>query len=115
MYTLADLEKAKAELASWEEKWDRYSGNNPNKFQSNIKSARSKVRIITESLKSDGKIERSDKEKLEQALNQAYPNARSKQEVEFEGERYQLKFYPLEKSRSGKTVTNWGREWVKIS
>jgi hypothetical protein len=34
--------------------------------------------------------------------------------VEFEGRRYQRRFYPLERSRSRKTVTEWGREWLEL-
>ena len=39
----ADLAAAKGELQHWEEKFDGYTGNNPNKFRTDIKNARQKV------------------------------------------------------------------------
>ncbi len=49
-YTLEDLEQAKAELESWGQRFDNYSGNNPNKYQADPKQAREKIRIIEFSL-----------------------------------------------------------------
>ena len=34
--------------------------------------------------------------------------------LEFEGKKYQRMFYPLQKSRSGKTVTEWGKSWSLV-
>jgi hypothetical protein len=36
-------EAAQKELAAWERRWDNYDGNNPNKYQGQIKAARNKV------------------------------------------------------------------------
>jgi hypothetical protein len=36
MYTLEDYEKAKAEARKWTDAFDRYSGNNLDKYQSDI-------------------------------------------------------------------------------
>lgn len=41
----AKLEKAKGDLARLNEAWDNYSGNNPNKYRSDIKTARLMVDI----------------------------------------------------------------------
>ncbi len=111
MYTLEDLIKAQEELALWEGRWERYDGNNPNKYQADIKNAQSNVRTIREALKASGVLERSEKEKLEVNLDAAFPNAQSKQIVEFEGKKYQRRFYPLRRSRSGKSVVEWGKTW----
>lgn len=114
MYTIEDFNKANEELKLWQKRWDNYSGNNPNKYQADIRSARSKVRTISEYLKKSGVIEMSLSEKLNLELDRAFPNAQSKEVVEYKGEKYQRRFYPLEKSRSRKTVTVWGKEWDKI-
>ena len=39
----AELSAAKANLANWERRWDNYSRNNPNKYRSDIRSARARV------------------------------------------------------------------------
>lgn len=114
MYTLDDFEKAKAEVRRWTDAFDRYSGNNPDKYQSEIKHARAKLREIEEDLKSSGLLVMNEKEKLEAELDDQFPKATSKQIVEYKGKSYQRKFFPLEKSRSRKTVTEWGKTWIEI-
>ena len=114
MYTQNDLNEAQAQLDLLEEKWERYDGNNPNKYQSQLRSARSKIGVITEYLKLAGEIPLTEKEVLHKRLDNAFPNARSKQVVELGGVKYQRRFYPLQKSRSGKTVTEWDRDWVLV-
>lgn len=109
MYTLNDLENALEALRAWEDKFERYSGNNPNKYQSDIKAARRKVRMIQDSLKGAGVLPLTKDQQLEETLDNAFPDARSKQIVEYNGRRFQRRFWPLEKSRSGKTVTAWGK------
>ncbi|MER9232909.1 hypothetical protein NKI56_12515 [Mesorhizobium sp. M0622] len=113
-YTLADLEQAEAELAAWNRRFDDYSGNNPDKYQADIKSARARVREIEFALKADGAIPKSEHETLETMLDRIFPNARSKEIVEYEGQKYQRRFTPLERSRSRKSVTSWDKSWVKI-
>jgi len=39
MYTLEAYEKARAELPLWNERWDNYTGNNPDKYQTDIRDA----------------------------------------------------------------------------
>lgn len=114
MYTLEDFEKAQAELRSWVDRFDRYSGNNPNKYQSDIKAARRHVRAIEESLKAAGLVQLSDTDLIEKELDVTFPNAASKQVVEFKGRRFQRQFWPIEKSRSGKSVREWGKGWTEI-
>ena len=114
-YTLDDFEKARTELRGWSDRFDRYSGNNPNKYQSDIRMASMKVEMIESSLKASGIIPKSEKELLEERIDAAFPNARSKDIVEFEGQKYQLRFWPKRKSRSRKTVKEWERWWEKLS
>ncbi|MCT2581149.1 MAG: hypothetical protein E5X23_08345 [Mesorhizobium sp.] len=114
-FTIDDLERAKANLERWTQSFDDYTGNNPDKYQSDIKSARVEVREIEAALKADGTIPLTEREKLENTLDRLFPNARSKEIVEHEGQRYERRFTPLERSRSRKTVTVWDRYWVKLS
>lgn len=114
MYTLEDLETAQHELEMWQGRWERYDGNNPNKYQADIRNAQSRVRRITDSLKANGVLERDEHESLEARLDKVFPNAQSKEIVEFEGNRYQRRFYPLRKSRSRKSVVEWGKSWDLI-
>ena len=114
MYTLEEYEKAKSDLKKLTDLFDRYSGNNPDKYQADIKTARSKLRTIEAFLKKAGTLSSTDHERLERELDKAFPDAKSKQIVEFEGKRYQRRFFPLEKSRSRKTVTEWGKGWSEV-
>lgn len=56
-YTRDDLKKAQAELRRELERWDNYSGNNPNKFQASLQSLRSQVDIIKAELIRTGIVE----------------------------------------------------------
>ena len=114
MYTLEDLEKAHEELDSWNDRWANYSGNNPNKYRNQISDAGGKVSRIKDHLKRVGVIEKSKKELFDEKLDKKFPDARSREVVEYYGKRYQLIFTPLSKSRSGKTVKRWGKDWVKL-
>lgn len=113
-YTLNDLERAKSDLRGSQDRFDDYTGNNPDKYASDLRTAREAVRLIEATLKADGTIARTPHEELERVLDGLYPNARSKEIVEHEGQRYQRRFTPLERSRSRKTVTAWDRSWVKV-
>jgi len=68
MYTLEGLENAREELRKWDDRFDRYTGNNPDKYQSDIRAARSKVRLIESELKRTGALPMTDEEKLHAAL-----------------------------------------------
>ena len=114
MPTIKDLENAREELQNWEDRFDRYSGNNPDKYQADIRTARRRVREIEETLKASGEMPRSNIERLNAELDRAFPNAKNKEIVEYQGQRYQRRFYPLERSRSRKKVTEWGRAWVEL-
>ena len=82
MYTVEDLEFAQAQLREWSDRFDRYDGNNPDKYQSEIRNAQAKVREIECELKKTGLLQMTDKEKLNAALEAAFPDARHRQVVE---------------------------------
>ncbi|WP_114853008.1 hypothetical protein [Bosea caraganae] len=114
-YTLEDLEAARGELTDWNRSFDEYTGNNPDKYQADIRSARANVRMIEAALKASGIVPMSDHEMLEATLDRLFPAAKSKEIVEYEGHRYQRRFIPLERSLSRKSVTEWGRTWQLLS
>ncbi|MEP1612413.1 MAG: hypothetical protein ABJL72_10865 [Roseobacter sp.] len=64
-YTPDDLEEATKSLRDWQDKFDRYSGNNPNKYQADSRAARRRVRQIENSLKASGQLALSEDEALE--------------------------------------------------
>jgi hypothetical protein len=69
--------------------------------------------MIAASLKRTGVIELTEREKIDAALDKAFPNAPSKQTVEFEGKWYRIRYYPASKSRSGK-VKGWDHSWEPV-
>ena len=115
MYTLDDCKVAKAELEALNQRWENYSGNNPNKYRADIKTAEAKVRAIEADLKASGLIQRTPHEELERQLDAMFPNATSKQVVEFHGKYYIRRVTPLRKSLSGKSVTEWGMSWEEMA
>lgn len=110
-YTLEDLEKAREGLESWQERFANDSSNNPNKYQSQIKDAITRVRLIEGALKTSGLLEKTEQEKLTEELDELYPDAKSRKIVTYQGKRYQIRYFPLDQSRSGKTVREWGHDW----
>ncbi|WP_141218235.1 hypothetical protein [Bordetella genomosp. 11] len=114
MYSLDDLAAAKAELKRWDDAYANDSSNNPDKYEAQRRDARRAVREISAQLKSLGLIDMSDAEKLTSELDRLYPNAKSKTNVVHNGVKYQIRYFPVEKSRSGKTVKEWAHEWVEI-
>lgn len=113
MYTLADLEQAKAERRAVEARWDNYSGNNPNKFHSERNDAQAKVDKIEAHLKATGVIPLTEHEAIERELDRLYPNAKNKEIVEHCGVRYERRFSPAERSRRG-NVLRWHKAWVAV-
>jgi hypothetical protein len=72
------------------------------------------VREIEQYLKDGGIFELTEMERLEKELDRAFPNAQSKEVIEYNGKKYRRRFWPLEKSRSRKTVTEWGKSWEPV-
>lgn len=109
--TLDDLEKARAELSAWDNRWANDRINNPNKFHSQRAEARRRVDELTVRLKAQGDLPMSEHEKLCAQLDVLAPKANQGDVVEFDGHRYRRSFYPVEKSRS--SVTRWGKTWER--
>lgn len=114
MYKLEDLEKAIQNRRQWLEAFGNDSSNNPNKYQAQIRDADIEVRKIERYLKDKGIIKKSESEILDDELDSIYPNAESKKIVNYKGKRYQIKYFPVIKSRSRKTVKEWGHTWVEL-
>jgi len=114
VYSLEDLAAAEVELKRWDEAYANDSSNNPNKFQAQRRDARRAVRTISDELKRLGLLEKSSAETLTDELDGLYPNAKSKTIVVHNGVKYQIRYFPREKSRSRKNVTEWGHEWAPI-
>ena len=67
-----------------------------------------------EKLKLSGELPMTDLEKINFKLDELYPNAKSKTIVEYEGVKYQVRYFPAQTSRSGKTVQEWANQWSPI-
>lgn len=114
MHSLNDLEAAEAELKRWNDAYANDRSNNPKKYEAQRRDARSAVRRILEDLKRQGVIERSESEKLNLLLDGLYPKAMSGTIIKYQGIMYRVRHIPLIKSRSGKTVKEWGHEWLAL-
>ena len=114
MYTLEDLDNALEVKQHWDDKFFNNSSNNPNKYQAQRRDAESRVRQIQSYLKSVGLLEKTEEEQLNEQLDKLYPNARSKTIVEYQGMQYQVRYFPLVRSRSRKTVKEWGHSWHRV-
>ena len=116
-YTVDDMVAAQAELDQAQQRVDDYDGNNPNKHRASLDRARLKLQLVVSDLQRRGiipKPEPTAKQRLSQILDEKFPNARSRDEVEHEGKCYRLRFAPARMSRSRKTVTEWSRWWEEV-
>ena len=111
MYDLEDLRKALEDLKRWNDAFADDRSNNPNKYRSQIRTAAGRVREIEAALKAAGKLPMTDGEKLTAELDKIFPNASSKTTVVREGKKYRIRYFPIQFSRSRKTVTEWGHVW----
>jgi hypothetical protein len=109
-----DLEAAQAEAARWDDRWANDTSNNPNKFSAQRRDAHRRVDELTAALKAQGDQPMTDHEELCAELDRRFPDADHGTVVEHEGVSYRCRFYPLEKSRSRKSVTRWGRSWERV-
>lgn len=114
-YTLDDHAKASQDLAHLQERWENYSGNNPNKYRAEIEAAKAVLTRIERSLKEAGLMARTTQEERDAALDAAFPNALTHQIVEWEGRRFQKRYTPVATSLSGKTVREWKGFWTQLT
>ena len=113
--TLEDHEAAKAKLAAVQEQWESYSGNNPDKYRSEMRQAREALAAIEVNLKRRGLLLSTENERLYAVLDNAFPNAQSGEIVIFEGVHYRRRFYPATRSNSGKSIRSWVKTWERCA
>ncbi|MDM0025915.1 hypothetical protein [Variovorax saccharolyticus] len=111
MNTMEDLAAAQANVKHWGDAYANDRSNNPDKFAAQRRDAAAKLRQIERSLKQQGLIEKTAQELLDEELDGLYPNAKSKTMVTHQGKKYQVRYFPIEQSRSRKTVKEWGHSW----
>jgi hypothetical protein len=112
-YTVKDLEAAKTKLEQLNEKWDRDSGSNPDKYRPAIHAAMRDIERIERALKEHGTLPWTAQELLEQELDDTYPDARSKQVVGHRGKSYERHWVPVERDEGG-LVSRWKGYWVEL-
>ena len=112
-YTVADMTAAQAYLDTAQRRFDDYDGNNPNKHRADLQRARRTLDAITSDLRRRDIIptppppEPTPKQKLNQTLDQTFPNANSRDEVEHDGKRYRRRF--------AKAQYGWDRWWEEVT
>lgn len=115
MYSLDDLEKARANFEYFSDLWSReHSENKSNKYDAEARQSSEHLREVEEYLKSNGLLAYTDDELAQETLNYKYPLAKSRDVVSLNGIRYQKRFYPKKRSKTGKTVKEWRTEWVNL-
>jgi hypothetical protein len=55
-----------------------------------------------------------EEKEITRALDELYPKAKSRTIVTHEGKKYQLKYFPLQKTADGEKVKEWGHRWVLV-
>jgi hypothetical protein len=113
-YTLEDYDAANAKLDALNKKWENYTGNNPNKYRADIEESKAQKHLIEVELKATGLLVRTAIEERDALLDAAFPNAQSREIVEWQGKKYMRRFAPAGKSLSGKTVKAWVKSWKEV-
>jgi hypothetical protein len=55
-----------------------------------------------------------EEKEIARALDELYPKVKSKTVVEYEGKKYQIRYFPMEKTADGAKVKEWGHRWVPV-
>lgn len=111
--TLDDLRLAETDLKTAMARQDAYDGNTPNKHATSVRLAREEVTRLTRTLKAAGLLPRTESETLEVRLDAAFPKAAHKDQVSFEGIKYERWYSPATRSLSGNPMS-WDRGWIPI-
>jgi hypothetical protein len=111
MHTLEDLAAARADVKHWNDAYANDRSNNPDKFAAQRRNAAARLRQVERSLKEQGLLQKSAQELLDEQLDRLYPNARPRTVVTHEWTKYRVRYFPLETSRSRKTVKEWEHTW----
>lgn len=115
MYTIQDLENARANLQRCVAAFDTPLETCREQASAAVRAASAKVQEIETYLKMHGIIELTDRQRLEAALETQFPNAEHLQIVEYQGGRYQMRYYPEQKYQSGWGVKKWGKRWEQLT
>ena len=89
--------------------------NNPDANRGRINELNSQIRYLEKALKKKGELPMEEEEGVTFELDELFPNAKSGTIVNHKGKKYQIKYFPLQQSRTGKTVQEWGHTWKLIS
>lgn len=111
---MQDLDEARAALETLLAEQAAYVGNNLNRFAEPLAKAREQVSSVERALKAAGLLEMSPQEALAARLDAAFPKARPKDVVTFEGARYQRLVTALERAPSGQVI-RWDRGWSLVT
>jgi hypothetical protein len=114
MYTVEDLETARAELDCCVAAFDRAQTSYHEQLSAQIRAASRKVREIENYLRMHGLIELNPQQRLQAALDSVFPNAQHGDIVQYQDQRYRLRYFPEAKCRSGWGVRTWGKRWEQL-
>lgn len=78
-----------------------------------LKERQERMVFIEKKLKALGVLPLTEEERISQALDKAFPHARSREEVDLDGKRYVRVFTPAQKDEEGKVI-EWERSWRRL-
>jgi len=55
-----------------------------------------------------------EEKEIARALDALYPKAKSRTTVDYEGKKYEVRYFPIRKTDDGEKVEEWGHRWVPI-
>ncbi|MBW5414756.1 hypothetical protein [Pseudomonas sp. MAG002Y] len=78
-----------------------------------VDKAEAKLADVIAYLRVNGAMPKTPHEILEESLDLLYPEAASRQIVEYQGKRYQRRFKPLKRGKGG-GVVKWEKSWLPV-
>lgn len=113
-FTVNDLEKAKQEVKLLEDEYRRSFGKDLGVLDAKHSAAAEHARLVEADLRRRGLIARTDAERLQNELDEIYPNALSKQTVAHKGLHYQIVYFKANPSGTGETAKKWNHKWIMV-
>lgn len=114
MYTVEDLEAARAELERCVAAFDSALRTYHEELSARVRAASRRVGEIENYLRMQGLIEGNPQQRSQGALDSVFPNAQHGDIVQYQGKRYRLRYFPEAKCRSGWGVKKWGKRWEEL-
>lgn len=71
--------------------------------------------LLSRKLKSNGDMPYTILEQIVDELNETFPDAKSNDKVELNGENYLKRFQPVELSKNGKSVKQYWTYWLRLN